>query len=797
MSIIRYCDVALRLPVRQLFTYRMSPSLADFVRPGFRVLVPLRRDTVTAIVRRVHTDEPSVAVRDVIDVVDAEPCFSDDLLALGDWIASYYFCGPGEALFAMLPSGLGARIDTVYSHHPDRVPTSKLTPSERRLCLHLSAHPELPRTELLDAFPQRDTSRRLEKLVAQGTIASQRRIRPHRMTARTEPAVEWIGETTDASLQGDELARYLMNASRPVTSGSLTEQFPNAPRVLMRWARRKLVRRVRVPAPYCPELPEVGPEPVANLTPAQHRAVTAIADALGSHHTFLLYGVTGSGKTEVYIRIIGQVLEAGQTALFLVPEIGLASHLLARLTPHFRDQVVVLHSRLSDRERALAWRAVQQGARRLVVGTRSAALAPIDNLGLVVVDEEQDPSFKQDHPAPRYHGRDVAIWRARRHKAVCVLGTATPSLESWHHAQSGKYRLLNLPKRIGDRPVPRVHWIDRKIAPPQTRGGLITPTLESQIHSSMEAGEQVILFLNRRGFSGALRWARCGHVQPCPDCSVAYTYHRDRRQLRCHFCGRAEAAPTVCDVCGSADFVFPRAGTQQVEQELTALFPKARVARLDLDVASRRGRAATILDAFGRHEIDILLGTQMVTKGLHFPRVALVGILNPDLTLDLPDFRAAERTAQQVLQVAGRAGRGDLPGRVYAQTWAPDQPVFALLKQGDYAAFAAAELQTRELLRYPPYDRLVALWCLADAEDQAETAIKRVAGRLGRVVPAPYRVVGPAPAPMRRLRRQHRWQLLLKTARVGATLARLDQILTDTPSGKARFNVDVDPVHLL
>jgi primosomal protein N' (replication factor Y) len=793
-----YCDVGLRLPARQWFTYLLPQALESLARPGMRVAVPLRRETAVGVIGRLHDERPAVEAREVLDLVDLEPVLPPELLKLGAWIASYYFCSPGEALFAMVPVGLSRTVETVYSHEPERVPTAALKPAERRLCLYLAEHPGASRSELLSTFTGAGTSGRLARLAAQGTVTLQRRILPRHKLRRTETAVEWAGPAPEGPFADDPLAQYLAAAGGPVASRALKERFPESPRRLLRLSRRRLVRSVHLPAPYEPQLPELEPAEEYRLTPAQTAAVQAITAGFGAHRTFLLYGITGSGKTEVYIHALRRVLEAGSGALYLVPEIGLANHLLARLAAHFRSRIVILHSGLTEKERALAWDAVRRGERTLVVGTRSAVFAPIKDLRLIVVDEEQDPSLKQDDPSPRYHARDVAVWRAQQERAVCVLGTATPSLETWHNVVAGKYRLLELPERIGQKPLPRITLIDRRRERPRHAGGLVTEPLAARLAAALARKGQAILFLNRRGFSGALRCACCGHVPACPDCSVAYSFHRDRRQLRCHFCGSAMAAPERCPACEGTDFHYPRAGTQQVEHELRALFPTARVARLDLDVAASRGRSAEILGQFGRRAYDILLGTQMVTKGLHFPHVAVVGILNADLSLDLPDFRASERTLQLILQVAGRAGRGEQPGEVLVQTFQPDAPVYRFVVASDYGGFAATELEMRRALAYPPGGRLVAVTALGVDDEATREAIESLAVDLRRTNrPVAFALLGPAPAPLKRLRRHYRWQMLLKTGRIRPTLARLDSALTARKAGRVRFNVDVDPVHLL
>lgn len=790
-----FCDVALRLPPRQWFTYRIPDSLQTYIRPGMRVTVPLRRVTVVGIVGRCHSRNPEVAVKDVVDVIDDVPWFDSDLLKLADWISEYYFCAPGEALFAMLPGGLRASVDTVYHHQSERMRTTGLGPAEKRVCLYVADHPGALRAELLLKFPQSGTVKRLEKLVKQGSLSLRRRVRSSKIKSLSNKAVEWIGPRSGDEFKGDALATHLINSAAPVSARSIRHKFPKAPGQLLRLARRNCVRTVEVPTPYEPTMQRVSQQADLELTSHQDSALRTISKAVGSHQTFLLYGVTGSGKTEVYIRAIRSTLEMGKSALFLVPEIGLANMLLERLAAHFYSRVVVLHSGLTQRERALAWRAVHRGERTLVVGTRSAVLAPLNNLGIIIVDEEQDASYKQESPVPRYHARDVAIWRAREAGAICVLGTATPSLESWHNAASGKFVRLDLPTRIEGRELPRLHLVNlRNRSDPES---LLTSTLEHRIRATIDNGGQAILFLNRRGYSGALRCGLCGEVCPCPDCSVAYSYHRDRRQLRCHFCGRHQAAPKTCEACGGDRFLFLRAGTQRVEDELAERFPAARIARLDLDVATKRGGAAAVLERFGRGELDILLGTQMITKGLHFPRVSLVGILNTDMGLDMPDFRATERTVQQVLQVAGRAGRGDIAGSVYVQTVQPEQPVFRFLESGDYSSFVAAELTVRKAHQYPPFTRLIQILALAREEAVAEDAMKVFVDRLSSSPRGLFKRVGPAPAPLKRLRQQYRWQLILKTSRVKATLRTIEKAMAELNKGSVRFNINVDPVQLL
>ena len=788
----RFVDVALRAPAH-LLTYEVPATLAPLVQRGTRVLVPVRRTRQAAVVWKLHGQSPGQAAREILDVLDLAPLFDESLLDLAQWISTYYHAGLGETLLAMVPAGLKPEIDTLYHLDPERVPTGRLTPTERKLCAFIAQNPGATRRELLTRFPTGETSRRLEKLVEGGTVTPVQKFRATRAVGLAT-AVQWNSESVDP--EPSPLAAYLKQEARPVFTWELESRFPGSARQVLKLARRRMVSRVRLPAPYRPALSSSKAAEPLELSSAQSEAVKAITKAFGGYRTFLLYGVTGSGKTEVYIRCIYEVLERGQSVLFLVPEIGLADHLLHRLAPHFESQVVLLHSGLSEAQRARAWKAAASGTRRLVVGSRSASLVPLPNLGLVVVDEEQDPSLKQAEPDPRYHGRDVAIWRAHRSNAVCVLGSATPSLESWHHAQTGKYELLRLPERISGGRLPHLQLIDRRRSASAAPGGTITGVLAGHIRSALARNEQCILFLNRRGFSGSLRCADCGVAPECPDCSATYTFHREGRRLRCHYCGRTEPAPSVCSGCGARSHTYPRAGTQQVESELAELFPTARIARLDLDTAAVAGGAQKLLADFGRHEIDILLGTQMVTKGLHFPRVSLVGILNTDQAMDRPDFRANERTLQQILQVAGRAGRGDVPGSVYAQTFSPESPLLLEAQRHEYETFARHELVMRETLGFPPFSRAVVVWIEAEEEAVAEKLATELTQRIRAAGTQGFRLLGPAPAPLKKLRRRYRWHFLMLTARVSQALAALDSALETGVPRQARVHADVDPVHV-
>jgi primosomal protein N' (replication factor Y) len=559
------------------------------------------------------------------------------------------------------------------------------------------------------------------------------------------------------------------------------------------------------------------PPPDHVLTPEQRAALDTLVAALDEKEPspFLLQGVTGSGKTLVYVELLRAALARGRTAIVLVPEISLTPQTVSRFRSHFGDQVAVLHSGLSDGERYDAWRELRAGRRRIAVGARSALFAPLEGLGAVVVDEEHDGSYKQSE-APRYQARDLAVMRARAHGAVCVLGSATPSLESWHNARTGKFRRLLLPNRVGGARLPEVRVLDLRVARKERQeggarradrgGGVLSAELVAAVDARLARGEQVILLLNRRGYAAFVQCRECGEVEQCENCSVSLTFHRTTRRLVCHHCRYEEPEPTRCSRCGSQDLSYRGLGTEQVERVTAETFPEARLARMDVDTTSGKWSHQEILGRVERGEVDILLGTQMIAKGLDFPQVTLVGVVNADVGIHLPDFRASERTFQLLSQVAGRAGRGTLGGEVIIQTSLPEHYAIRAALAHDFEAFAEREIAERERPRYPPHVRLANVVLSspdqAAAAGAAEAAVAWLRPRLARSARRggdPVELVGPAPAPIERLHGRWRWHFLLRSrspAALGEAARRLAEEFT-LPPGDVRLALDRDPVALL
>jgi primosomal protein N' (replication factor Y) len=743
-------DVALPVPVARPFTYLVPDAIAARALPGARVVCPFGGRRLVGVVLDVREGEARAGTKALSGAVDGVPSLPADLLAFLRDLAAYYFAPIGEVVRLALP------------------------PVER------------------------ETARELEE----PTLFSENR----GLAARR---VKWAVPTDvtseeESRLRGQAaavLAHLRAVGAEPL--GKLEERWGNARAAIRRLEALGVVAfEERAP----PEAPVFSDAPVRDAphdaTPSQLAAIEAIAAALGSPHTFLLHGVTGSGKTEVYLRAIAAARAARKGAIMLVPEIALTPQLVARFRARFGDDVAVLHSALTPRERATMWHRLRSGDVDVAIGARSALFAPVANLGMLIVDEEHDSSFKQEENV-RYHARDMAILRAHRASGVCVLGSATPSLESEQLVRTGRATKLRLPERARAQPMPEVEIVDlRRVGPGPTGDKRISVRLYRAIEAALAAREQVILFLNRRGFAPSVVCEACGHVASCESCSVALTFHKGAGgTVRCHTCDFEARFSTRCTKCDAEAIALEGVGTEKLEETIASAFPSARVARLDRDVASGKN-VDKILARVRSREVDILVGTQMVTKGHDLPNVTLVGVLNADAALSMPDFRASERCFQLLVQVAGRAGRGDLPGRVLVQTWDPDHPAVALAARHDVDAFLAREMTARRELGYPPFSRAALVRVDATDEHEAREACARLA-RVARatelVRSGSVLVQGPAPAPITRMRNRWRFRVMVRATErsaLRAVLAAVEDARAALPRG-VRAAIDVDPVQLL
>ncbi len=749
-----FCYVALPKPVFQTFSYSVPLHLRERAAPGVRVRVPFGRRREIGILTSIVETPPDRPVKDVLEVLDDGPVLSPALLLLCRWTSRYYAAPPGLVYRAALPPGMLGEAQ----------PSGTAELKRQVIVLNAEAPTLLEREAVFGrARRQREAFETLEAIGGSGTVAH---LEKHYGYSRSV-----LGGLVDRGL-----ARITLEAvARDPFAGTGED--------------------VELPQHLNSKQNEV----LAGLIGRSDQPDPGVA---------LLRGVTGSGKTVVYLRLIANVLKRGRTAIVLVPEIALTPQTVQRFRAAFGDDVAVLHSALSAGERHDAWRSLKAGEKRVVIGTRSAIFAPVPYPGIIILDEEHDGSYKQSD-TPRYHARALAAVRGREEGALVVLGSATPSLESWHNATEGRYALFELPERATPHPLPVVDVVDlREVRATALKAGeppqsIVSPQLREAVATRLKRREQSILLLNRRGFSTFLQCPACGKVWSCPSCNVSLTFHRARARLLCHHCGHEGRVPDTCDACGESELIFTGIGTEQVEKRVAELFPSARILRMDVDTTGSKGAHGRLLEQVRRGEVDILLGTQMIAKGLDFPRVTLVGVINADVGLNLPDFRAAERTFQLLAQVAGRAGRGDQPGEVLVQTARPHHPALRAALQHDYASFAASELEDREAPGYPPHRRLVNLILSGPSEERVADAAEQVSedtralathNSLEDIV-----VVGPAPCPIDRIRSRWRWHFLLKSSRpseLGSMIRHLARRHGQL-SGGLRLEIDRDPEALL
>jgi primosomal protein N' (replication factor Y) (superfamily II helicase) len=747
-------EVALPLPLFNTFSYRVDDAHANAVVPGTRVVVPFRnRKEIGVCVGFTEPIDAARTYKSILEVPDAEPAIDASLLELCRWMAAYYVAPLGVVLRGALPALLTGASAPTPSQKTRRIAviTNELSSLMHRDRIFARSKQQRALYELLESLGGR---------------------------AAVEHLMEQLG-CSPSVLKG-LVARNLVTVEEEVV-----HRDPFASRALSGTRRH---------AP----------------TPDQRRAIDALSAAKPGE-TFLLHGITGSGKTLVYIELLERVVrERGKTAIVLVPEIALTPQTVDRFRMVFGDSIAVLHSALSDGERYDAWLALRRGEKRIAVGARSAIFAPLANLGAIIVDEEHEASYKQGE-SPRYHAREVAIVRARNEGAVVVLGSATPSLESWTNAAGGKYHLLTLPERVGGGRLPSIEVVNMRRpkardtqAPPDPFGLVVSDPLAEALSDRLIRGEQSILLLNRRGYASFVQCGHCGDVTTCPNCTISLTYHRTPERLICHYCLYKEEPSVRCRRCGGDTLRRRGLGTQQVERLLSEHYPSARVARMDVDTTTAKWAHADILDRVGRGDVDILLGTQMIAKGLDFPNVTLVGVIDADVGINLPDFRSSERCFQLLSQVAGRAGRGPKGGRVLIQTRVPGHHAVVCAVAHDYARFVAEELAGRREPTYPPLTRLANVVFSGLRENATQELATRAAARLRRAVArygSEIQVVGPAPSPIERVKTRWRWHLLLKSTNP-ALLTRACRFLVerlDVPKDRSQLRValDRDPVSLL
>ena len=816
-----YAEVALPPPLNRELVYGLPPALEREVQPGSIVQVPVVRRLMSGVVTGLV--DPSLLearlspedIRDVSQVLGSDSFLDQDLIDLCRWMAEYYIAPLGSALSIALPPGLqlaSKRMVRLSSKATGPRPSHAM---DGQLLDLLASHGPLKATTLQRRLGTRGLEAALRRLVRNGHVelvpffdSPPVRRQVHMRLVDRDKAESALTQLRRRARRQADCLSYLLDCGSASRKAMTQRGFSAS--VLDSLCARGLIERYDGEVLRDP-LAHIKSDPPAqyDLTPAQQTAMESIEAALDQEEFFpvLLQGVTGSGKTQVYICAVAKALEQGKGAIVLVPEIALAWQVVRQFKARFGAQVAVLHSQLSAGERYDTWRRLRRGEQRVVIGARSAILAPVQRPGLIVVDEEHDSSYKQEDPEGRhslsYNARDLALVRGKKHGAVVILGSATPSLESYWNARSSKYHHLTLPHRIDARPLPRVEIVDMRREPFQKKQrAIFSRTLRLKIRERLSQGEKIVLLQNRRGFSPFLLCSSCGSATQCNSCRVSLTYHRSRNpEMRCHYCNARAPVPEACSQCGSVELRFQGVGTQRVEEALLEQFPGVRVIRMDLDTTGGKNSHDELVERFRRGEADLLLGTQMVAKGLDFPEVTLVGVISADTGMHLPEFRAAERSFQLLTQVAGRSGRGPVPGEVVIQTLLPEAPVLRAAARQDFAAFVEQELQERREAGYPPFGRLIVfLWSGPDEEALVEVAHDSTS-RLRRTIGDDAWLLGPAPAPLARLRDRYRWQALLRGSSVRQLHAlagrALPKMRKAADKRKVRLTVNVDPLTMM
>lgn len=819
-----FADVLLPLPLAKVFVYRIPRHLEGAVAERIRVVVPFgKKKRYSGLIARLHHQAPKDReARYIEDVLDLEPCIGEKHLAFWDWMASYYMCTPGEVMNAALPTALKLSSETIVRLHPDIDEETVIQGLQER------------EIKLLDALKQSGALNLEEAAQAAGIktiFPLLRRLMDRKLVAADEelkdvfkPRKEVFIRLSPEYQQEERLNALLDSLNRATRQQEILLGYLSLPEGLQggfNWVSRKALMAnfpkgaaallalidKSVFESETRTISRLGAESLDgqsfSLSDQQNRALQEIQDGLELGKPVLLQGATGSGKTEIYIRLMEEALERGDQVLYMLPEIALSSEIILRLRRHFGTRVQVYHSRFSEQERMEVWNAVShfETSGQLILGTRSSLFLPFRQLGLIIVDEEHDPSFKQQDPSPRYQARDSAIYLARQNGAGIILGSATPSLESAYQSRIGKYHSVLLKERFGGAVLPDVLLDDLSVQTKKGRmKGSFGPLLVSEASLSFEQNKQVLLFRNRRGFAPMLECAKCKWIPHCVQCDISLTYHKSQHQLRCHYCGYALNVPSHCAECGSTDIRMKGFGTEKIEEEIQELFPGISVGRMDLDTTRSKSSYHRLMEDFREQRTQVMVGTQMISKGLDFGQVRLVGVLSADGMLNYPDFRANERGFQLLSQVAGRAGRRKEPGLAVIQTWKPDHPVLKWVQMHDYEGFYESEIEERRKYGYPPFTRLIGIYLRHEEVNQLEPAAELLGQWLRSVFG--NRLLGPEFPPIAKVRNRFQKNFLLKLEQ-GIALQKVKEELQkqtarffeENPLKGFRLIFDVDPYH--
>ncbi len=808
-----FMDVAVTLPMPHSFVYAVPDYLSDTCRPGMRVLVPFGKRRITGYILKGRKDSGDYTAKKILDVLDDHPLFPENEIPFFRWVANYYMHPLGETIKTALPTGLDRR-DVAHVRTTEQgrmaLDTPGLSPVESRILTLADTRQGISRKQLFNTMDSPSLRSLLKKMQDSGWLSITAVLKKEAASARLEkfisPGEKLPDPARKLSLKRQQILSIVAE-KKEISLTALRSQVPTAPRLIKLLAQDGRVtitqRRVCRDPFGDPVEPDIPPE----LTSEQADAVKTVLNHLDQGFVpYLLAGVTGSGKTEIYLRLAADAVARGKSAIVLVPEIALISQTERRFRARFGEQIAVIHSMLSQGERLDQWHNIATGNVSIVIGARSAIFAPFDNIGIIIVDEEHDGSYKQENGL-RYNARDLAVVRARMCDCPVVLGSATPSVQTSHNVRTGRFHQLDLLHRVNDRPLPQITLVDLKKysdAPPMDR--IITPELARAIRSCLEAGNQALIFLNRRGFASFPACSACHQPLQCRHCDITMTLHLSAHVYKCHLCGFCLPESAACPSCGKKAVKNFGFGTEKIETLLKTMFPDARLARMDQDSTARKGSALALLKSIRNRTVDLIVGTQMLAKGHDFPAITLVGVICADLSMNLPDFRAGERTFQLLAQVSGRAGRGDVPGTVIMQTYNPDHFTIEAARRQDVTAFYNREIPFRKALKYPPFTRMILVKLSGPKKDAVAQAAMDAAAILTQIkdaspeTAAEVDILGPIEAPIPRISSRFRWQLVIKSPsfRQISALVRALQHHPDMNRNRAiSLGIDVDPYSLM
>jgi len=791
----KYIEIALPINSDRTFTYSHPENTSPVI--GQRVLVNfnyrLKTGIIIALLDKPECDE--YKVKNILEIIDDDPIINEELFSFARWISKYYYCPIGLVFKAMLPSGINVNtFQKIILKNEHNI-------KEASICIiqHLKKNnnettlAELKESKIPSLF------KKIVELEEEGIIEIERKFKG-KIQKKTVNCLKIIEQPQKGDLtpKQEELFSCLEYAGQPILMSDIAKKFSY--NLIKRLADKKLISIYKKEVyPNIFSHVHKKESPNFELTEEQSEVLKTIEAQIekNSYKTFLLHGVTSSGKTEVYIRAMKKAMENNKTALLLIPEISLTPQTVERFYSHFGDIIAVLHSKLSERERLHYWNQLRKGKKQIAIGPRSAIFAPLSNIGLIIVDEEHENTYKQHERPPLYNARDMAVLRGKLNNSVVILGSATPYLESYFNTQNNKYTILRMSNRVKNQIHPSITIVDMRQEEDHTQ--IFSELLKEKIENRLKKKEQILLFQNRRGYASYVQCTKCGHVLQCKDCNISLTYHSYNKKVTCHYCGRERILPRQCPECGGYIFHFGSPGTEKIEHNLEFLFPTARIARMDTDTTTRKDSFQNVFDQFRNGYIDILLGTQMIIKGLDFPNITLVGIVSADVNLNLPDFRASERNFQHITQVAGRAGRSKKKGEVIVQTFNPNHYSIQYAQQQNFKDFIQHELKLRESLHYPPFTKLARILCTLDNEERLSENMNNIISKMDKYPRKnELRILRPTPAPIGKIRKQYRYHIVIKAKNQQVLHHYIEwfQRINNLPN-YIKLQIDIDPISLL